>query len=241
MLRISQHRDLILKTPSLGFVERLEQMAAPSFSSERVVAEVVQFFTDPVYEDLTAGDIRDIGGAILLSNVWQYAGDEWKQFVAESFALRVRQLDKLQHAFNPHSQAVERAHAKALNEKDRIIADFAGKLIAMDRGIPDKEREGASRPVSQTSIISHGNKSYSVGDDGPKLTVTPSEDCVLQAFIESRTSLDTDSLIKLSGVQRAAETLRKLTTKYDGVFGKFITRPGGKGRGGYSVIIRRVK
>jgi hypothetical protein len=91
------------------------------------------------------------------------------------------------------------------------------------------------------TIISHGEGRYSVGGSDP-VTVTASENLVLQAFI-NRGTLNGSALKRLTGTPNydnddAPKVLRKLRTKYGKRFAPAITLPGSKGKGGYQVRIR---
>lgn len=90
--------------------------------------------------------------------------------------------------------------------------------------------------VQPASILRHGERSYSApGFDA--IAVSEKEDAVLAVFLKNPV-VDSEMLITLSGEPRAPETLRGLATKYQGRFAPFIALPGGKGKGGYKVVIQ---
>jgi hypothetical protein len=69
--------------------------------------------------------------------------------------------------------------------------------------------------------------------------VTEREDTVLATFLEHG-AMNRPSLGSRSGYgEKALTVLRGLRTKYDGAFAPHIRFPGGKGKGGYHVSVRR--
>jgi hypothetical protein len=72
---------------------------------------------------------------------------------------------------------------------------------------------------------------------GFSVAVDDAEDDVLTAFIE-RPAMRLPALVDATGHEHAHKILARLTWKYDGRFAPAIRLPGGKGRGGYSVLIR---
>lgn len=116
--------------------------------------------------------------------------------------------------------------------------DDGGKPHQTTSTAPANQTADDESEVKQ-SILFHRDKCYSVGNGDP-FTVTENEDSVLQAFLDTP-AMDTSELVRKSGVDRAAATLRSLKNKYDKRFSPFINLPGGKGKGGYSVRIRRAE
>lgn len=100
---------------------------------------------------------------------------------------------------------------------------------------------GSDLPKPQKNLsdtmISHGDKAYSIGDYGP-ITLTDPEDDTLQPFLE-KPSMSKDDLCSSSGNPNAPRILKALKTRYDKRFKAAISLPGGKGKGGYAVRIRK--
>lgn len=87
---------------------------------------------------------------------------------------------------------------------------------------------------SANAISSLGNRVYQAPDGDP-VTLTEKEDSVLQAFIDIK-SMNHPTLVKESNYDDAAKVLKKLAKDYP-QFAPFIHCPGGKGRGGYRVLV----
>lgn len=107
----------------------------------------------------------------------------------------------------------------------------------------DKERPKIQGPPPDPpdTIIRCGDQSYRI-NNAAALRVSDNEDTVLQAFLGNET-LDEPALRKASGLTNpgvAAKILRELATKYDQQFAPAIRLPGGKGKGGYNVRIRKL-
>jgi hypothetical protein len=98
---------------------------------------------------------------------------------------------------------------------------------------PDQLRSHS--PVAHPYILYHGDRRYQVSEGQP-FVVTENEDNVLQAFLGAP-ALDQKMLIRRSGMNDAARSLRALCKKYDGVMASAIRLPGRKGRGGYRVQV----
>ncbi|VTU02453.1 unnamed protein product [Gemmataceae bacterium] len=101
---------------------------------------------------------------------------------------------------------------------------------------------GAAPPASRkdraaAEIVSHGGRCYSLGG-GDQKVVSPSEDDVLQAFLEVGTAMDTATLQDRSGVDNVALVVGKLVKR----FGDAVRTPKGKKNGGgYLVRVRRAE
>ncbi|MFQ5732840.1 MAG: hypothetical protein ACE5KM_12910 [Planctomycetaceae bacterium] len=89
------------------------------------------------------------------------------------------------------------------------------------------------------TVVFHGNHCYSVGDGEP-LRLDDNDSYVLQSFLDAPAQNKAE-IEKKAGVPRPHEILKRLTTKYNGVFRTAIRLPGGKGKGGYRVTIRRAQ
>jgi hypothetical protein len=73
------------------------------------------------------------------------------------------------------------------------------------------------------------------GGDFP-LAVTDAEDLVLRAFLR-RPAMELPDLIDQTGMGHAGRVLARLLKKYDGAFAPAIRMPGGRGKGGYAVLV----
>jgi hypothetical protein len=102
---------------------------------------------------------------------------------------------------------------------------------------PESHETARGEQPLQVIILSCGEKQYRVEGANP-VTVDENEDNVLQAFLE-RASMDEEALRNKSGAPHAAKVLKRLKTKFGGMFNHAIRRPGGKGKGGYHVSIRK--
>jgi hypothetical protein len=101
----------------------------------------------------------------------------------------------------------------------------------------DLQREEAAPPADPACIASPGDRQYQIGPQALTV-VSEREDTVLQAFLD-QTAMDHPTLIERTEYEDAARILRGLAEKYGGAFAPAIFLPGGKGRGGYRVTIRR--
>jgi hypothetical protein len=116
------------------------------------------------------------------------------------------------------------------------LAELVGArewLPHLDENSPVTQEEAESNV-----ILYFGEALYKIGSTSPK-TLEFTEDTVLQAFLE-RPNMQTEMLKNTSGITKAPEVLRNLAKKYDGIFAPAIDLPGKKGRGGYTVRIRKV-
>ncbi|MSU78911.1 MAG: hypothetical protein EXS16_12550 [Gemmataceae bacterium] len=85
--------------------------------------------------------------------------------------------------------------------------------------------------VEDPAIISHGNRSYSVGDAKP-IVVTVEENAVLQEFLASKTAMSTKRLGGL--VSNVARVIKQLERKFPGA----VHRPETKGNGYFIAVIK---
>lgn len=124
-----------------------------------------------------------------------------------------------------------------LLEREFVAAAAKLRLGAADAtvGLPS-----SPSPTQQVFIIDLGRNVYSTSESHQPVMVTPLEDLVLQAFIK-QPAMDSKDLIRFAaGSRTAPRVLAELTTKYGGIFAPAIRLPGGKGRGGYRVNVRRL-
>jgi hypothetical protein len=109
---------------------------------------------------------------------------------------------------------------------------------------PSMDPHQAHAEAPPCSIVYLGHRQYRL-DDGPPAIVLEAEDDVLQALlggaIDGMIAVDCERLGELSGLSAddAGKVLRELRSRYGGRFALAIEPPGGKGRGGYLVRIRR--
>jgi hypothetical protein len=119
----------------------------------------------------------------------------------------------------------------------RLLADLleqeqATSTATIGQGGEPANGIGDKRP----KIIAHGSGCYSIAGSTPK-RVDENEDYVLQTFL-AVPALNLTDLEKQSGVSRPNDVLKRLRTKYGGIFAPAIHLPSGKGQGGYHVSIR---
>jgi hypothetical protein len=106
------------------------------------------------------------------------------------------------------------------------------------RAAPAVPISDKAAPQAPEAVITfHGERRYSIG--GSRIFVLEEkEDNVLQAFLD-QPCMDSAELVEKAGFEDAPRILRNLRTKHDGIFDPAITCPGGRGKGGYHVAIRR--
>jgi hypothetical protein len=100
----------------------------------------------------------------------------------------------------------------------------------------------ASLPVSSSlTIVSLGDQTYQIGNGLPR-RLGEREDVVLRSFL-GQPALDKGALALATGMsgEDEATILRRLSKKFNGEFARAIYLPGGRGRGGYQVLIRAQK
>jgi hypothetical protein len=93
----------------------------------------------------------------------------------------------------------------------------------------------AARPAD--TILSLGDRQYQVEGHSLIVCVTDTEENVLQALAKYP-AMDEPALRKRTNMENAAKILRDLRKKYGGLFADAIKVPGGKGRGGYSAVVK---
>jgi len=93
------------------------------------------------------------------------------------------------------------------------------------------------KPTGPPWIIWHGGAMYSIGNSG-QVQVTESDDAFLKEFMGGQ-RLSTRDIIDRTNNKRPAVALKRLSTKYDGIFAPAIIFPGTKKAGGYRVLVRR--
>jgi hypothetical protein len=130
----------------------------------------------------------------------------------------------------------EAAFAKleeSFGEADGTLNRVASFLTKGTASIP---KQSVTKQTRQRNVlVSLGAGQYTIGKHRP-IAVTPTEDAVLQAFLDTPTM--TDPTLKAKTKQAdPGKVLRRLRTKYDGIFAPAITTPGGKSQGGYHVQI----
>jgi hypothetical protein len=109
--------------------------------------------------------------------------------------------------------------------KDLLTADSASI----------RKRPGTRPRQQRNVIVSRGTRQYTIGNRDP-IAVTPNEDAVLQAFLDMPAM--TDPTLKAKAKHDdPGRVLRRLRTRYDGIFAPAITTPGRKSNGGYHVRI----
>jgi hypothetical protein len=107
-------------------------------------------------------------------------------------------------------------------------------LLTVDVATIRQQSPPTPRP-QRIFVVSLGARQYRIGKTRP-LAVTPTEDAVLQAFLD--TPAMNDPTLKAKTKQDdPGKVLRRLQTKYDGIFAPAIDTPGGKVKGGYHVRI----
>jgi hypothetical protein len=119
---------------------------------------------------------------------------------------------------------------------------------AVDAGPAPPVEKNPKQPAATVAgwIKFLGERRYRVA--GRPITVSENEDYVLQAFLKAPGNTHSmTTLSKAAGIDQSTcvRVLRKLKGSgstppaYDGIFTPFITLPGGKARGGYSVRVRK--
>jgi hypothetical protein len=107
-------------------------------------------------------------------------------------------------------------------------------LLTVD--VASIRQQSAPTPRPQRNVVlSLGARQYRIGKCRP-LAVTPTEDAVLQAFLDSP-AMNDPTLKAKTKQDEPGKVLRRLRTKYDGIFAPAIDTPGGNGKGGYHVRI----
>jgi hypothetical protein len=114
--------------------------------------------------------------------------------------------------------------ADGFHEMEKVFFALKSRLMGVD-----------IRSVDYSTIVFLGNGMYRIADN-PPLQLTANESNVLEAFLK-HAAMDLSRMQEESGVPRCRDVLRKLRTKYKGVFAPAITMPGAKGQGGYRVRI----
>ncbi len=131
-------------------------------------------------------------------------------------------------------------------ERMSDLSDFCEQqAVAVEQAVAARCQKAAiaaeARPdavsLENASIVSHGRAMYSIGDALP-VRVNDREDAILEAFIE-RPAMSIDEMAETSGYDRPNEILKKLARKYGGQFAAAIMLPGGRGKGGYRVLVKR--
>jgi hypothetical protein len=122
-----------------------------------------------------------------------------------------------------------------LQIEDDIAALFQ-RTVDLLRFARGPRPQSATQFVKTKVILSLGESQYRIDNVDP-IVVSDSEDSVLLAFLDQE-SMDSATLVKRAGFDRAPHVLRRLRIKYGARFAPAITTPGGKGRGGYHVAIR---
>lgn len=125
---------------------------------------------------------------------------------------------------------------EASREETKAFRETVAQLAEQTKALLEGKRPTLE---DAPAILSHGKGMYSVPGRDP-FTVSASEDYVLQPFLKA-SAMDLPTLELESKVDRCGAVLRKLVTKYQGAFKPYVTLPGGKGKGGYSVRIRSVQ
>jgi hypothetical protein len=135
--------------------------------------------------------------------------DEWQWGSSPDWEQWLRAVDRL------------RLFAPAV---DAMIAREATAAVVQSE--PEESADG-------DTIIYHGDRCYSIGNSD-QFTVTFVEHLVLQAFV-GHNFLDKELLVKRSGGRsHAPSVLKKLMTKYNGVFAPAIKLANEKSAGGYT-------
>jgi hypothetical protein len=113
-------------------------------------------------------------------------------------------------------------------------------LITPIRDLCELQRLRRGKPLpdeASSSIVSHGDRLYSIGK-WPPVEVLDPEDDILQAFLQ-RPTMNSNTLAEISGYtpEEAVRILRSLIQKYGKRFMPAIRCPGHKSNGGYHVRI----
>jgi hypothetical protein len=91
--------------------------------------------------------------------------------------------------------------------------------------------------IERPTIVYLGShRLYAMGSE--IRVVTETEDILLRAFL-SKGAMDSKMLEQECYGKHAVKTLKRLKSKYNGIFSEAITTPGVKGNGGYFVRIIR--
>jgi hypothetical protein len=85
---------------------------------------------------LSRGDLKDIGGGILLSRFWENVDPDLKTYIAETFSLRLKQMAELELSFNPAFALIQEDHDAAIAGKNRLIAGLLECRVTDDREHP---------------------------------------------------------------------------------------------------------
>lgn len=130
---------------------------------------------------------------------------------------------------------VPTAPSGAADQLRRILDRLRSSALG---GAAQPDADGGGEAVRDSNmLISLGNCLYDDFSKTPVL-VDDTEDNVLQSFLDLP-AMSESTLIEKSGVQHASKVLKRLAMKYDGRLARFISLPGKKCAGGYSVRILR--